>query len=56
MDQAMYILIVGDPVEGFTYHGPFKDEHEAVSYGEQHYSDTSWWTVGLADKEDLLTG
>jgi hypothetical protein len=52
-ERLMYILITGDPVEGFEYHGPFTDEHEAISYGEKHFPDSYWWDVELEDKDDV---
>ncbi len=49
----MFIVIAGDPVNGFTYHGPFKDEDEAYSWFEMHTADyEDWWVAPLNPKED----
>jgi hypothetical protein len=48
----MFILITGDPVEGFEYHGPFISHEEAAIYGERHYSDGYWWTTPLENKDN----
>jgi len=41
----MFIVITGNPGEGFTYHGPFDDLGAATRYAEQF--DGDWWTARL---------
>lgn len=36
-----YIIVYGDPVDGFTYVGPFADRDEAVKYAEFDSRDCS---------------
>jgi len=43
----MFIVVIGDPVTGFTYHGPFEDMETACDYGERE-SPHEWWLARLA--------
>lgn len=50
-----YIVVIGNPVDGFVYSGPFDDSAEAVSFGECVDKGTEWWVaplVGLGPHED----
>jgi hypothetical protein len=40
--KAVTILIIGNPVYGFGFIGPFKDNAEAAAYGDQHVDDEFW--------------
>jgi len=44
-----YIIIVGTPVDGFKYVGPFVDRDEAVHYAEVEARgfDADWWIAEL---------
>jgi len=43
------ILIFGNPVDGFTYVGPFKDSEELTDYAQssRNISGTTWWAATL---------
>ena len=41
-----YIVIYGDPVDGFNFVGPFADRDEAVRYAEFD-AGTDWWIAEL---------
>lgn len=46
-----YILIAGNPVDGFTFTGPFATPDEAHNAGEAiHGGD--WWIGKLTPPED----
>lgn len=42
-----WIVIAGNPVDGFTYYGPFAESNEANEYAEQHCEDTEFWLISL---------
>lgn len=47
---AQWIIVAGNPVDGFTYHGvPTFTEHEdAIAWAENNTPDYSdWWVVPL---------
>jgi len=43
----MYILVLGNVVDGFKFKGLFSSTVEANSYGEDWYADTEWWVVAV---------
>ena len=38
----MYIVIKGDPVDGFSYIGPFNSTDDAEAYMDAESNDTTW--------------
>jgi hypothetical protein len=42
----MYVLIVGNPVNGFQFIGPFADATSAADHGRA-YSHGECWAVGV---------
>lgn len=50
--MGMHILIIGNPVDGFEYYGPFKTGEEAIAYGEDRLGG-DWWIAPLRGKEEL---
>ena len=55
MFNAKAIVIVGDPVEGFEYYGPFDSANEAISFADGSVGgvviDEHWWVVELESPE-----
>jgi hypothetical protein len=47
----MHILIVGDPVDGFIYFGPFSSADEAIERAERCGIKGDWWTTPLVGLE-----
>ena len=48
----MYVLVVGNPIDGLQFVGPFPDHDAAVEYAER-YEDQEWWVTSLdKPKED----
>ena len=42
------ILVMGDPVDGFTYFGPFRDELDVVAWTERNdLHGDPWWVANL---------
>lgn len=46
-----YILIFGNPVDGFTYLGPFDSTEEANDYADDKIRRDDWW-VAILDKPE----
>ena len=40
------LLVVGNPVDGFIYVGPFTDMEDATHYAEGHIT-AYWWVAEL---------
>lgn len=51
-DSDFWIIIVGNPVDGFIFYGPFGSHEQAISVGE--YIDADWWIAQLRDQAILL--
>ena len=43
----MYIMIYGNPIDGFCYVGPFANRDEALTYAEGERDPRDWWIVEL---------
>jgi len=41
------ILIAGNPLDGYSYFGPFSSEHDAVVWAERNRHDDLWWVTDL---------
>lgn len=50
MNEKKWIVIMGDPVDGFAYFGPFPDADSAVEWGNTN-GDSDWWITSLHDPE-----
>jgi hypothetical protein len=46
-DETPTLLIVGNPVDGFDYYGPFPDADAASEWAENNRRDEVWWTTKL---------
>ena len=46
MDQQ-FIVIYGNPAEGFTYVGPFASHDDAVDYAQVDNAPSDWWIILL---------
>jgi hypothetical protein len=44
-----YIIVIGNPVDGFNYVGPFLDRDEAVHYAEEENQcvGVDWWIAEM---------
>lgn len=43
----MLILVIGNPVDGIIFIGPFDDGEEAVEYAEVHHKNDEWWMAPI---------
>ena len=44
----MIILVLGNPINGFEFVGPFEDHENAIQYAEAIYSSSTWWVVEVS--------
>lgn len=42
--MGMHVVIVGNPVGGFRYYGPFTTGEEGVEWASENLDDY-WWTA-----------
>lgn len=42
----MWIIVTGNPVDGFEYHGPFNTEDSAIEWADTFIED-EWWLAHL---------
>jgi hypothetical protein len=50
--MGMHIIIIGNPVDGFEYIGPFKTGEDAVAWANQDANiDGEWWIAPLEAKD-----
>lgn len=47
MTKEPWIVIKGNPVEGFSFYGPFSSNEEANAYIDEMLSDVEAWTYQL---------
>jgi len=43
----MYLVVLGDPIGGFTFWGPFRNVEDAIDWAERSVLTTSWWIADL---------
>lgn len=45
---SKYIIVAGDPENGFWYMGPFTTRHRAWQHGNNHMrKENTWWVAEL---------
>ena len=47
-----WIVINGNPLDGFTYHGPFSSAQEANEYGHDHFDESGFFITQLTKEQD----
>ena len=43
----MFVVIHGNPADGFAYVGPFADADAATHYADAEVTHDNWWVVQL---------
>lgn len=46
MSKDQFILVIGNPIDGLGFEGPFDSEHAATDYAEERLR-VEWWVAGL---------
>ena len=47
----MVIIITGNPVDGFTFIGPFNDSEEADAYAVEKLRGEEWWIADMSEPD-----
>jgi hypothetical protein len=47
MDLKSFIVVGGDPVDGFHFDGPFASTEDANDWAENNVRNVSWWVAEL---------
>lgn len=55
VDTNGIVVLVGDPVNGVTVYGPYRDFDEAISIWEADSSDVDWWVTPLNVFGDVIS-
>lgn len=50
MCRSNYIIVTGNPVDGFKFVGPFDDKEKAIEVAEHHII-VDWWIADLTSPE-----
>jgi hypothetical protein len=53
MKEAKYIVVEGNPADGFTYYGPFKNFAAAHEWAvnNRKLDKRDWWAIPLSEGE-----
>jgi hypothetical protein len=46
-----FLIVAGNPVDGFSFIGPFEGRLAAIDYGEQ-FADGDWWIAPIDPVEE----
>lgn len=47
LKEGPWVVIVGSPMSGFTYHGPYADWDDAERFGESVVGEREFWIAPL---------
>lgn len=47
----MFILVVGNPINGLTFMGPFDSSEEATEFAETSFKKEEWWVAPLGGEQ-----
>ena len=43
----MYIIVAGNPFDGFDFYGPFRDIEDAIDYADRQFFGETWWVANI---------
>jgi hypothetical protein len=47
-----HIVVTGNPVDGFQFHGPFPSGNDAAEWAEQHCA-REWWLIAPLEEPEV---
>lgn len=47
MNTYKYMIVVGNPSEGFEYYGPFDSRTDAVEWASDDCEGADWWVIPI---------
>lgn len=51
-EKTQYLIVTGNPVDGFFYYGPFADEDTTIEWANREQDGCDWWPTKLHAPED----
>lgn len=42
-----YTVVTGNPVDGFTFYGPFTDPEDANEWADDNLRNLDWWVIPI---------
>lgn len=52
--MGLHILVVGNPVDGLKFYGPFATRDEANEWGDTISREFDWWVAPLAESPEAV--
>ena len=46
-----HIIVYGNPVDGFSFIGPFDDHESAHEFAEEYKGGVEWWVLTLEEPD-----
>ena len=50
--MVKFILVIGNPMHGYDFIGPFDNPEEAKDAVDQYTGNTDWWVAMLKEHND----
>lgn len=47
-----HIVVIGNPVDGYSFYGPFEDSEDACEFAEANLDE--WWLADLMNPEGCV--
>lgn len=45
----MWIIVTGNPVDGFEFFGIFETETEGIDWADAAFDDRDWWLASVSE-------
>lgn len=49
--MGLHIVVIGNPISGFSFTGPFNNAPEAIEAAERLFPNEDWWVAPLWGEE-----
>ena len=53
MNEVYWLVITGNPSDGFAFHGPFATATQASEYGHDYFDDTGFYIDHLIKVQEI---
>jgi hypothetical protein len=51
--SEQFIIVTGNPVDGFAFYGSFSDREQASEHASINLKDANWWIAPIEDAGTL---
>jgi hypothetical protein len=52
--MTTFIIITGNPVDGFNYWGPYPTHTEAAEEASEFFRTCDWWISDISDPKEVI--